>query len=106
MPVITPTGNSIGEMIVLAKVSQKIKKPAPERKELIKRIRWSPPTNIRKKWGTTNPTKPIIPATDTLHPVSKEARINSNRLVLSIFIPKCNASSSPKEKALRSRQKT
>ena len=72
IPVITPTGNSMGRATVLATVSQRIRKIAPERKELIITILWSTPTHMRTKWGTTRPTNPIAPERDTQTPVSRD----------------------------------
>ena len=88
----TPTGSSIGAIIVLAIVSHIIKNPAPQRKEEASNILWSEPTNLRTKCGTANPTKPIIPETETATPVSKEEvdkimesakRINSSVIIVS-----------------------
>ncbi len=60
---------------------------------------------MRMKWGTISPTNIIIPATETLNPVKKDARINKYFLVLAVFTPRFEASSSPSRRALRSKQK-
>ena len=71
--VITPTGNSIGARIVLARVSDAIRKEAPSNAEAGMRRRWSGPKISRTECGTIRPTKPIRPHTETDAAVIKEA---------------------------------
>ena len=105
MPVTTPTGSSRGRATVLAIVSDIMRKTAPARKEETRRMRWSGPTRRRRKWGTTRPTKPMMPASETHSPVRSDVRIKSILFVLSTFMPRWSASSSPRLRALRSKQK-
>ena len=65
----------------------------------------SGPTVMRMKWGTISPANIMIPPTDTLIPVSMDAVMKSIFFDLSMLMPRPKASSSPRESALRSRQK-
>ena len=73
--VIIPTGISVGAMMVLAIVSQIIKKLAPNSIDTGIRILRSEPTNSREIWGTINPTKPMGPVIATTVAVIKDAVI-------------------------------
>ena len=101
IPVITPIGNSLGEIIVLAIVSHRMRNPPPARNDEISNILKSEPTSNLINCGIINPTKHIIPATETQIPVSSDAKINSILMDISVFIPKCRALFSPKRSAFK-----
>ena len=73
MAVIAPTGSSEGEIIVLAIVSAIVKYIAPIKKDDGIIILLSTPQISLHTWGTTSPTNPIIPLTETTAPISKLA---------------------------------
>jgi len=67
--VTAPTGNSAGETTLRAIVSASVKYAAPIKKEAGKTILLSTPKTMRQICGTSNPTKPIIPLTETKAPI-------------------------------------
>ena len=75
---------------------------APARAEAGRRNRWSGPQIMRTRWGTTSPTKPISPLTETTAPVIKEAKTKAIFLTLSTSTPSSEAVSSPKATRFRS----
>ena len=56
-----PTGNITGEIIVRASVSESNKNKPPNIADAGIRKSSSPPIILRTIWGTTKPTKAIIP---------------------------------------------
>lgn len=77
MVVNTPTGISCCK-IVLVSVSAVNKNSAPSKALIGMTLRLSAPINIRHKWGTTSPTKPIIPHKETAIAVRVTAVIISS----------------------------
>ena len=73
--VIAPTGISDGAIAVLAMVSANTKNEEPTKKEAGITILLSTPRIILHICGTSKPTKPIIPLTDTNIPTNKLERI-------------------------------
>ena len=71
--VTAPTGSSAGETTVRANVSESTSMIAPPNAAAGMSARWSLPTSIRPKCGTSNPRYPIAPLTETAKPVSTEA---------------------------------
>ena len=71
--VTTPTGISVGAMMVRAKVSQMTRKAPPRKKDPGINSRWSGPTSMRRVCGTISPTKPIGPLNAVTAPVRIDA---------------------------------
>jgi hypothetical protein len=93
--VMTPTGNSLGEMIVLATVSAAIRKTAPPKAETGIKRRWSEPRTILPRWGTIRPTNPIRPEKETTRPITNETTRKHVIFVLFVSTPNWSAVSSP-----------
>ena len=93
-----PIGISIGEKIDLDIKSERIKNDAPKI-ELngITYLLFAPTINLMI-CGTTNPTKPIIPQSETETAAKKEARPIKINLFFSTSIPRDFASSSDNSK--------
>ena len=95
-----PTGNTMGERIVLARISDVSKNTPPNKAEAGIRNRSSLPVRRRTIWGTTSPTKAIIPKNETDTAVVSEAINIILILSFSTFTPKLLAVSSPLFRAL------
>jgi len=50
-------------------------------------------------WGITNPTNPMMPATEMHAPVRREVTIKRMRITLFVSKPRCLAFSSPSRNA-------
>lgn len=72
--VTAPTGISDGAIIVLAKVSESVKKIAPIKKEYGITNLLSIPHIVRQTCGINNPIKPIMPLTETTEPIKMLAK--------------------------------
>ena len=71
-----PTGNTMGDMMVRATVSQSNKNIPPKTAEPVIRNSSLFPIHFLTIWGTTSPTKAITPKKDTAIAVHREVTIN------------------------------
>ena len=105
MDVIIPTG--ISEVVrLLAAVSQITINAPPNTIDTGSSLRCLGPVSRRTTWGTTRPTKPMIPVTEITDAVR---RLDANRTFLftnSIFTPNWVAVSSPVSITSSSRQES
>ena len=58
-------------------------------------VRCSQPTNGRSTWGTTRPTNPMLPPSETAAPVKTETHTMHQRRAADTSTPNARASSSP-----------
>jgi len=99
---ITPTGIITGDINVLAIKSTLIRNAAPQRHDAGNTNLLSPPMIIRVMCGATNPTNAMVPVKQTIPAVASDATAISVILVLSTFMPRLFAVSSPAASVLRS----
>src|SRR5712691_4943414 len=97
-----PTGSSAEGRMTLDTVSARTRSVAPPRAESGRRKRKSRCQMRRMRWGTSRPTKPMIPLTATAAPVTMDAAANPIRLTRSTSTPRDFASSSPNVSMRRS----
>ena len=69
--VMAPTGSWAGDIIVLAIVSAVTRYAPPIKKDAGITILLSTPKMNLQTWGTSKPTNPIIPLTDTTEPINR-----------------------------------
>ena len=95
MAVILPTGSSAGAANVLARVSAKRQKIAPNRMEKLKTVRVSLPKRRRTICGIINPTKPITPQQETAVATNMEDMMRTETVILRVLTPVVCAVSFP-----------
>ena len=95
MAVMLPTGSSAGAASVLARVSAKRQKIAPNKIEKVKTVRVSLPKRSRTIWGIISPTKPITPQQETAVATKIEEIIRTEIVILWVFTPVVCAVSLP-----------
>ena len=93
--VIRPTGNSAGVIIILHNMSEITIKIEPNKADPISTKLWLTPPKILTKWGTINPTNPIIPDKATLIPTTTAEDIITPKRTFFMFRPNLLASMSP-----------
>ena len=93
--VTTPTGISLGEITVRESRSASTISEAPASSETGSSPRCPGPISRRTTWGTTRPTKAMMPLTETASAVSTPAVTSSSRLVRSTSTPSSSARFSP-----------
>ena len=101
MAVMMPIGISDGITTVRANKSAMVSKLAPKRNEPGSTSLWSAPKSNRIKWGTINPTKPIVPVKETAVPTINALAISRMYFTFCTSTPIWKASFSPMERALR-----
>ena len=87
MAVILPTGSSAGAASVLAIVSAKRQKIAPNRMENVKTTRVSLPKSNLTMCGIMSPTNPITPQHETVVATKMEEIINTEMVILRVLTP-------------------
>lgn len=101
--VTTPMESSIGLSSVRAIRSASSRKIAPANIEVGSSRLWFGPAIIRAACGTTSPTNPMLPLTDTHTPISTDTVTSTASFTRRTFTPTCRALSSPMANAFSSR---
>ena len=96
--VIIPTGISVGDMMVLATVSQITSSTPPDKNEHGSITRWSEPFMILQMCGTIKPMKLIGPAIETTAAVAIAPPIKQFLRTLGTSTPWPPAVNSPSDK--------
>ena len=71
--------------------SDRHRKVAPPNRVAGNSLAWLGPVIMRRMWGTTSPTKPMVPPMDTLTPMSTETAPSTASLTPRTFTPRCRA---------------
>src|SRR5882672_1851790 len=98
-----PTGNSAGAANVRANVSATSRTSAPKQAVAGNRKRWPGPISRRNRCGTTMPTKPMTPDTETAAPAASATNTMAVCLRRSTAMPMWKASASPSTNRSRPR---
>src|SRR5699024_4425335 len=103
MEVKMPTGSSLPGSTTRQSTSAQSRNSPPASAARGTRRRWSAPNRSRTPWGTTSPTKPMIPAAQTARPVIRAVTARQTIRRRCRSVPRVRAVSSPSSIRLRAR---